>query len=135
MYEDYKVYGPYTRKDGRKHVILYKNRSRTTLSYPRFLMECYLGRYIDENKETVHHKNGDIADDRIENLELVERSAHSRMHVVKAAVIKVVCPVCDKEFEVLERQYRANQVKQGRAGPFCSKRCAGKYGKAVQMNK
>ena len=42
-------------------------------------MEQYLGRKLSPN-EVVHHKNGDPTDNRIENLEVMSRSEHSRYH-------------------------------------------------------
>ena len=45
----------------------------------RVKMEEYLGRKLDRD-EVVHHCNGDIKDNLIENLELMLLSVHTRMH-------------------------------------------------------
>lgn len=53
---NYMIYGPYARSDGRKHMILIdENGFRTTISYPKYLMEQYLGRKLADD-ETVDHK-------------------------------------------------------------------------------
>ena len=45
----------------------------------RLVMEQVLGRYL-EPSEVVHHKNGDITDNRPENLEVMTMGEHSRYH-------------------------------------------------------
>ncbi len=45
----------------------------------RWVMEQHLGREL-ESDEVVHHKNQDGFDNRIENLEVMSKSEHSRHH-------------------------------------------------------
>lgn len=45
----------------------------------RLVMEEYLGRPLRKD-EHVHHINGDKTDNRIENLEILNISEHSRLH-------------------------------------------------------
>lgn len=120
-----KVYGPYTRPDGRKHVIVIKNGMRRTVSYPKWLMEQHLGRELDPDLETVDHINDDFTDDRIENLQILTRVDHSRQDKKPAEMMNCICDVCGITFEILARQFRHNQENNGRKGPYCSRRCAG----------
>lgn len=51
----------------------------TLMAFYRGVMEAELGRPL-RSDEIVHHINGDSSDDRIENLMLVTRSEHMKMH-------------------------------------------------------
>lgn len=45
----------------------------------RYLMECYLGREL-KSSELVHHINNNVYDNRLENLQVVTRGEHKRLH-------------------------------------------------------
>ena len=135
MYSDGRVYGPYLRKDGRKHVIiLYPSGKRRTVSYPKFLMECYLGRYLEKN-ETVDHIDGDFTNDKLSNLQVLDHQKHVKLDVRRRRAKAFVCPQCSTKF-ILEG-IRLNDAtmnrKKGRFGPFCGRSCAGTYSQRIQM--
>lgn len=50
----------------------------------RIVMEQHLGRSL-ETWEQVHHINGDGFDNRIENLELLDRREHAKLHITDRA--------------------------------------------------
>lgn len=80
------------------------------------VMERHLGRKIDRKKEVVHHINGNKVDNRIENLQVMNRNAHTSLHraeSTKSGWMKV-CPACGNEFYVTNCRARLKT---------CSMRC------------
>lgn len=62
----------------------------------RYLMEQHLGRELTGD-EVVHHKNGNKLDNRIENLEVMTKAEHSKLHNQVYPDTKI-CRICGREF-------------------------------------
>lgn len=134
-YQEYVVYGPYTHTEtNRKRVTLIKcdGSAQRHIAYSRYLMEVHLNRRL-ESFEDVHHINGDLADDRLENLTILNHSDHTKLHTKDNPVNPplsedFVCPTCEKPFsrtgEALT-QIKIRRKQGGYRGPFCSLKCAG----------
>ena len=130
----FKVYGPYLRKDGRQHVILiYENGRRRTVSYPKFLVEQRLGRELDPDTETIDHLDTDFNNNNIDNLRILDRKTHAAEDATYLVPTEFECPLCGAHFSLsgLRLHWAKDNRKQGKAGPFCSRRCAGVYGSNV----
>lgn len=125
-----KMYGPYLRKDGRQHVILVEGSARRTVSYPKWILEQAIGRSLADN-EVVHHKDENPLNNEITNLEILDRATHGRLHTKPIPFVEFLCVWCGKQGTQRGRNLRHN-AKLGKAGPFCSKHCAGEYGASVQ---
>ena len=130
-----RVTGPWTHSNGsgRKIVmIVYGDGSKECTSYARYLMEQHLGRELGPD-ETVDHVNEDPSDDRLENLQLLSREENARKSAYRGGpeMVDFLCAWCACNGRQEAKNARSNN-KKGRAGPFCSRRCAGQYGAAVQ---
>ena len=87
-----------------------KHKGKETCLH-RYIMEQYLGRKLGYN-EVVHHINGDKHDNRIENLIVMPRGEHARLHLEKLPR-KKVCIICGKEFETTRNKHKK----------VCSQKC------------
>jgi hypothetical protein len=126
-YENYRIYGPYKRKDGRKHIIAISScGNRFTVSYPKYLMELHIGRYLIKG-ESVDHIDCNFDNNTLSNLRILGLSEHVKLDVLRLKPVTFECPVCKNKFMLHGRQVHDayNNRQKGRTGPFCSKHCAG----------
>jgi len=128
-----KVYGPYTRKDNRQHVvIILDDGSKKTVSYPKYLKELELGRELDVNLETIDHVNRNFTDGSEDNIQILTRSENSAKSAKRRADVHDNCVWCGTRFKLSTSQLR--NKSRDKAGPFCSRSCVGLYGKSLQNN-
>jgi hypothetical protein len=91
-------------------------------------MEHQIGRRL-EKEETVDHIDRDFLNNDPSNLQILKRKKHSSVDAVRLKPVTFVCPICKRSFtrsgKRLARIYE--RKKAGKAGPFCSPKCQGKY--------
>jgi len=122
-----KVYGPYNNSsDGRYRVVLYDGKNRITRQYAKLKMEIKLGYRLGED-DTVAHLDDNFHNDRYSNLAVIPRADHANLDAVRRKVTKAPCCQCGKVFTLTRYQIG----NTGKAGPFCSRKCSGAYGKQI----
>ena len=134
VYKDCKLYGPYNSgKDGRlRCVIVHPNGRKQTLSYPKYLIEKHLNRYLTED-ETVDHIDENFLNNDISNLRVINRKEHATNDVLRNEDVIVKCSYCGKEFKIEgSKLHGRNRKDKGNSGYFCSRTCSGKYGAELQ---
>lgn len=119
------------------YCIVREHPNRTKNDYVllhRVVMENHLGRLLNTN-EVVHHKNENKKDNRIENLEVLTVSEHSRHHMsgIRRTLLQLRCPECKTIFIKEKRQTHVGK-KQGKF-TCCSKTCRGKFSRKIQLNR
>ena len=83
--------------------------TRGRVYYHRVVMENHLGRLLHEG-EVVHHKNGNVRDNHIENLEVLLRGEHASLHSPDADIVEVECAHCGVRFKKERRNVRGERV-------------------------
>lgn len=138
IYENIKgVYGPYkSKQDGRERIILYfTDKTSKVVSYPKYLMELHLNRYLLDN-ETVDHIDGNFLNNDISNLQVLDRQKHCILDVFRNKDVEVNCTYCNKLFIIKgSKLHIRNRADRNSSGYFCSRSCTGKYGVEIQNKK
>ena len=127
----------YMHKNGR--LMAYIKDTQQVVSYPRVIMENYLGRKLEDYEE-VHHKDENPLNNNIDNLEVLTKEEHLQRHLKdkRKYYDKIMtCPLCGNDFLWTANQqlkFNSNRHRNGRnsSAPFCSKECAGEYGRKIQ---
>ena len=99
----------------------------------RIIVENNINRVLS-SIEIVHHINGNNKDNCIENLQIVSRSEHAKIHAmksnnlnIKSAEIKLIkCKNCGLELKIPVSIIRMDKIYK-RKNKFCSHSCSIKY--------
>mgnify|MGYP006921294956 CR=1 FL=1 len=94
--------------------------------YPlhRVLAENKIGRQL-KSDEVVHHKDGNKENNKISNLVVLTRSAHSKEHHKPKKLVMCRCAVCLRKFFIKSHVHRQRVERAKRRLLFCSRVCSG----------
>ena len=99
-------------------------------------MEIRIGRYLKDN-ETVDHIDSDFTNNNPENLRIIDRSLHISLDIKRLKEKRFICPICKRSFILSGSKLSVaiSNRKRNKAGPMCSRKCAGRYGIMIQSGK
>lgn len=129
VYENCQVYGPYIGSDNRKRVIIeFPDNTKSLRSYPKYLMEKHLDRYLDPDLETIDHIDNNFNNNDLSNLRILTRVEHCSLDALRVKSQIFICSMCNTNFTLSGKKLNdafQNRLK-GHSGPYCSRSCAGK---------
>lgn len=122
--------------DGRVRCVLYfSDKTHKRMSYPKYLMECHLGRYLTDD-ETVDHIDQNPQNNDISNLRVISRKEHCSNDAKRCVPVVLTCALCGKQFEHKgSLNYRNHSKKKCKGFYFCSRHCSGVWGQQIQVGK
>ena len=100
------------------------------VSYPRILVEQKLGRPLKPD-EDVHHIDGNVDNNDINNLQVVNHGEHQREHSTKYIDTIEICQICGNKF-IMKGKSWSNLYRDLHRNPpkyrvlTCGKSCAGR---------
>lgn len=132
-----KIYGEpcrlsrtYLCRDGRKRLDVIFSTWKKTYQLARVKLEIKLRRRL-EKWEDADHKDGDHTNDRFSNLQVLTKVENAAKAARRRKVKRIRCIECQNKFRPTRHQTDARARKK--AGPFCSRKCSGRYGKEIQL--
>lgn len=118
-------------REGRRMVYLYNShdKSRTTLSFARYILSCHLNRYLLQS-EHVDHKDEDKTNDDIQNLQIISQAENSRKYAKLNGkkMAKIRCPNCHKIFSRRTGNTQAVESLKGKI-TCCDRKCSVEFQK------
>ena len=119
----------YRRADG--YIELHLDSKIRVLEH-RYVLAQTLNRKLTPD-DIVHHINGIRDDNRLENLEVTNRSEHAKHHGAErpAETLDATCAKCEKPFALLARKHRYRAKTQDNPVFFCSRACGRPSGRRL----
>ena len=109
-----------------------KLKNGKTRDEHRIIMENYTGRTLEFN-EIVHHKDGNKRNNNIENLKILDRSTHMRLHRKNGDIVapkiseSTKIKMCSKQSKVCEDVAKRIKYCKDRAIDLCKELNISKY--------